>query len=253
MPGFVSLADLVTRVRRRSSHENSLFVSDAEVEEYVEQSLGALYDLVIESNGPAFWQDTSAPTKTVPGEFLYLPGDDPPIDIYKIIAVEVLWDGKYRKVRPYTAADDMMLEDETGWTHHSGIRYRALYPKVPSGPIVGSALGGAGYRHIRFIPTPQAEHTFRVRYIPVPADWSTNPTYSFTGLSGWDEWIVCDAAAKVLEKEESLEQAQYLIARREAAADRIRWATSTMNEDGQGRVRDLDEEALAWWPRRAFV
>jgi len=233
MPGFVSLADLVTRVRRRSSHENSLFVSDAEVEEYVEQSLGALYDLVIESNGPAFWQDTSAPTQTVPGEFLYLPGDDPPIDIYKIIAVEVLWDGKYRKVR--------------------GIRYRALYPKVPTGPIVGSALGGAGYRHIRFIPTPQAEHTFRVRYIPVPADWSTNPTYSFTGLSGWDEWIVCDAAAKVLEKEESLEQAQYLIARREAAADRIRWATSTMNEDGQGRVRDLDEEALAWWPRRAFV
>lgn len=252
MPGTVSLADLATRVRRRASHENSLFVSDAEVEEYVEQSLGALYDLVLESNGPVFWQHVSQETATIAGTQDYLPevSDQIPVEIYKVIAVELQWGGRWRKLRPYTAADELRLEDEHGWTDHSRVFYRALFPSQPNGPL-GVSTGV--YRHIRFTPVPRGVHTFRVRYIPVPGDWTgLGATYLFQGLSGWDEWVVCDAAAKILEKEESLEQAQFLLARREQAADRIRWASSTMNEDDQGRVRDLDEEALAWAPRRAF-
>jgi len=251
MPGTVTLADLVTRVKRRASFENSAFVSDAEVEEYIEQSLGALYDLVIESAGPVFWQHTTTTTSTVAGTQVYLTESASQLsaDIYKVIGVDVFWEGKWRKIKPYFASDELMMEDETGWTHWSRIFYRMVFPAMAKGPLQTAA---ANARHIQFIPAPAAVHSFRIRYIPSPGDWSTSgATYLFHGLSGWDEWIVCDSAAKCLEKEESLEQAMALLKRRDERGDAIRWHARTMDEEGQGRIRDLSEEHWTAFRRRS--
>lgn len=253
MPGTVTLAGLVTRVRRRAGMENSTFCTDAEIEEYTEQSLGDLYDIILTTGGADFWQHTTATTATVSGTQVYLPfgnlGAQRDADIYKVIGVDVQWGGVWRQIEPYKVQDELSMEDVSGWTSPDRIFYRMVFPSMEYGPLETAASDNA--RHVQFIPAPTAVHNFRIRYIPVPGDWSTlGATYLFHGLSGWEEWVVCDAAAKCLEKEESLEQAGFLITRRDRAEDRIRWAAATMDMRSQGRIRDVEEGVSG--PERAL-
>lgn len=247
MPGFVQLPELTLRVRRRADMVNSTFCTDAEIEEYIEQSMGALFDLVIESNGARHWVAMTQPQSTVAGQAAYseveiLPGGLK-AQLYKIVGVDVLWNNKWRKVPPALVADWNQQEDLQGWTNWRDVRYH-FYQAA----YLGDVTEAVNLQQIvRFMPTPQAVHSFRVRYIPYPNDWSSAPTTYFQSYSGWDEYIVCDAAAKCLEKEESFQHAQSLLARRDQAADRIRWHAQTMNEDGQGRIRDLDDETDFGW------
>lgn len=251
MPGPVQLSELTTRVRRRADMESSTFCTDAEIEEYIEQSLGDLFDLIIESDGSRHWIAQTGTTETVAGTAAYtdlevLPQMEAPI--YKVIGVDVLWEGKWRKIPAAHMADWNAGEDSTGWTDWREIRYH--FYQAASLTDVTEVTGLQ--QVFRFFPTPQATHYFRVRFIPYPNDWSSAPKTFLQAYSGWDDYIVCDAAAKCLEKEESFEHADRLLRRRDQLADRIRWHSRTMNEDWQGRVRDLDEEYDVGWPARAL-
>lgn len=252
MPGAVALSDLVTRVRRRADLENTTFVTDSEVEEEVEQSLGALYDLVIGVNGGGFWQQVTEANPTAAGTATYTPlqtvGDQTEAQIYKVLAVEVQWDGEWRKILPYQVGEELTREDLEGWSHYSHIRYRRLLAARTEGPV-----NTTNFTQIRFIPTPQAVHSYRVRYIPIPGDWSSlGSSYKFQGFSGWDEWVVCDAAAKFLEKGEKFKRADRLLARKAEAEQRIRWAVVTMDAESQGHIRDREAEHEAVDVRRAL-
>lgn len=252
MPGPVQLGELTTRVRRRADMESSTFCTDAEIEEYIEQSLGELFDLIIESNGARHWIASTRTHETIAGTAAYtdlevLP--QLPAPIYKVIGVDVLWNGIWRKVRPAGMAEWNAQADSTGgWTDWESITYQ--FYQAASLDDVTEVTGLQ--QVFRFSPTPQGVHYFRVRFIPYPNDWSSAPTTFLQAYSGWDEYIVCDAAAKCLEKEESFDHAERLWRRKEATADRIRWHARTMNEDWQGKVRELDEERTFLWPPRAL-
>src|SRR5690606_25178722 len=102
------------------------------------------------------------------------------------------------------------------------------------------------------MPVPLGIHEVRMFYIPLPptliGDGTLVNTQTFQSFSGWDEFIVCDAAAKCMEKEES--DPSFLLGRKAAAADRIRWHAMTMDQNSGGRVRNIDAERWArrnWW------
>jgi hypothetical protein len=247
MPGPVQLAELVTRVRRRADMENSLFCTDAEIQEYVEQSLGDLFDLIIENNGTRHWISQTDVIETSAGVAAYtnlelLP--QLPAPIYKLIGVDVKWNGEWVKIKPGLTGNWNRAEATTGWQSPGDIEYWFYQSAYLTDVLEPTQLEQV----IRFAPTPQGTHEFRLRFVPYPNDWSSAPTRYFQGYSGWDEYIVCDAAAKCLEKEESFEHAERLMRRRDQAGDRIRWHAQTMNEDGQGRIRDLEEEEV-WYLR----
>ena len=231
--------------------ENSTFCTDTEIEEYIEQSMGALEDLVIESSGAQLYQDQTATQVTAAGTADYIPidGSQNPYNIYRILGVDVLWGGYWRPVKMYEQADFLSEEETSGWNDWSEVSYNTTIG-TSNGPIVATA---SNHRIFHFLPTPQAVHSWRVRYIPYPGDWSTlGAGNTFQGYTGWDEWIVCDAAAKCLEKEESYEQADRLIKRRDERGDQIRWAAVTMDGNDQGRIRDLAEERRIGSARRAL-
>jgi len=64
----VSLADLITRCRQRADMVNTQFVTDPEITGYLNESLGELYDLIIQNAGNEFFmrrcwvEETQSPT-----------------------------------------------------------------------------------------------------------------------------------------------------------------------------------------------
>lgn len=217
--------------------ENSTFVTDAEVEEYIEGSLGDLYDIIVESAGPDLFLNTTQTHSTVAGTDTYTiyvtVGDQTPAPIYKIIDVQVQFNGDWKRVRPIQFWEELDQSSyDGGWQSENGVYYRC-YVGSQEGPLVTGVD-----RSIRFHPTPQAVHSFRVRYIPTPGDWSTlGGGYSYMGFSGWDEFIVSDAAAKCLEKEESWNAAARQVARRDRAEGRVRRHVRSLNLDERETIR----------------
>lgn len=238
MPGVKTQAELVTLVRQRCDNVNTTFVTDAEIQTYLEGSLGELLDLVIEEGGADHFLAVTPTISTVAGteEYTIYSNDDPSTvaPIYKVVAVEAQFGGKWRRLANYAFWQRLSLEDTSGWSNEHSTFYRINFQFL--GGTSASARPGA---KIRFIPTPQAVHSVRVVYIQYPGDWSNG---DFTGLqsySGWSEMIVCDAAAKILEKEES--DSSHLLARKAVAMDRIRHHARTMNHGEGDSIRDMYE------------
>jgi hypothetical protein len=284
MPGLRYLSDLVTQVRRRADMVNTQFVSDEEVEQYIQDSWGEYYDLVIESGGEAHFVTTSIPITTSPGVATYTvfeggPGSgvyglfdgglllieggtgsdgnteilDPTpyvgtsaaAKIYKTTMV-TLRDGRIvTELQPSTAA-------WKGWAHRSsGItgkprQYIVSGPQYYNNAYPGNTL--MGYRALIIHPVPDKAYEILVQYIPEPPDlasagapYDTLPAIS--GLSGWDEYVVVDAAMKCLEKEES--PTGHLQTRKLQLIERIRHHAGTMaHRDGDGIINIYDGHAI---------
>lgn len=238
-PNVSALSDLVQRVRYRSDQENSTFVSDTELEQYIHESYFELFDLIIESEGPThFWETYTFSTVAGQANYRMLDSEDAngrPLDIYKIIGVDVTVDGYARPIRPFRFPERNRWADDTGgWTDHRSVFYRFV-TKINSS---GALAGGRQYREVIFQPPPQAVHTVTIQYIPTPIEMSESGTEQrFLHYAHWDEYIVVDAAAKVLEKEES--DAQHLYRRKAELRERILWHAGTMNVDDGGAVNDV--------------
>ena len=244
MPAFattsqVSIAQLATRARRRSDHVNSTFVSDAEVEQYVIESYYELYDLLIESGGPEQFVDTHT-FSTVAGQPAYdlVSGSGEqaaPLDIYKTLGVAVSLSGNVSDLtwirrKPIFKYHD---DNEQGWASASEVGYF-----MTTNLDKANDYGEQQYRQITFAPTPGGVHLVYLHFIPTPYV-NTDPDSPSLILhyTHWGEYIVVDAAAKVLEKEES--DASHLYKRKEELRQRILWHVNTMNHDDAGEVRDI--------------
>lgn len=241
MPGTIDLPDLVTRVRRRSDMENTQFVTDSEVEDYIQGSYGEVYDLIIESAGiDHFRQDLTF--DTVAGQYDYPlnstlggggEGDVEPLPIYKTVGVDVMLGDRYRPIRPGRRLDVAGRLESRTWTLTEAITYSVHQEET--------------WRVLRLYPTPAGIYSVRLQYIPSPEELRGTGSFGldvlFNGFAGWDELIVVDAAAKVLEKDDR--DARHLYKRKAELEARIRWHAQTMNQDGPGRVRNVD--ATSGW------
>lgn len=240
-PNTSTLTDLVNRVRYRTDQENSTFVSYTELEQYIQESYFELYDLIIESEGPThYWE--SYYFNTVANQTLYNLVDSEgangqPLNIYKLIgvAVDVAGDGKYRPIRQFTYPQRGRFADATsGWSTHRSVYYR-MGTQIDRDADVA---GGKQYRTITLKPTPTGVHSVELLYIPTPIELKDTATEEFfLHYAHWDEYIVVDVAAKVLEKEES--EADHLYRRKEELRQRILWHANTMNLDDAGAVNDV--------------
>lgn len=249
MPGVRTLADLVTQVRRRADMENTTFVTDEEIEQYVQDAMGDLWDILIEAAGPEHFTSSLSITTTA-GVAQYQLDTDiagmgvgytfEPLRIYKTIALEILEEGQYRPLSPggfYSRPDSALPFDSQ----------HAEYFLTSS-----QDEGGYQKRVLNLRPTPQAAYSLRLLYIPIPMELlsvgSDMGGMTFQSFTGWDEFIITDAAAKCLEKEES--DSRPLLSRRANAEARIRLHAMSMNQESGGRVRNVDaERRRRWWQR----
>lgn len=167
----VTLAQLKQRVRERADMVNSSFIADTELTSYINASYQELYDVLISTSQDNYITFASATITT--GQTISLPSD-----FYLLVGLDKYTSaGEYYTVNKFNFSErNQILLDE--------IRYR---------------VNGA---NIRIEPEQNAAGVYKIWYIPLCTPLSAS-TDAVAGINGFEEYIIIDAAIKMLVKEES--------------------------------------------------
>jgi len=178
----VTLLSLRTQSRQRADMENTTFVSDTELNGYINASASELYDLLI-----GVYEDykiTSQSVSIVANTDTY----SLPNDFYKLRGVDLVLDslGNAVTLKPFNFQE------------------RNSYLFTPTWNVVG--LSYLRYHlqgdSIRFVPVPSSSQTLKLWYIPSITTLSADGD-TLDGVNGFEEYVVIDAAIKMRIKEET--------------------------------------------------
>lgn len=229
MPTFpeVTLAEIRSQVRQRADMTASQFVTDAELNGWINSSNAELYDLLVTKFGNDYFVETHSFT-TLDGVERY----DLPAGFYKLLGVDLqltpgLGDDGYITLRPFTFAERNRYATANAqtWMGVTNLRYR---------------LNGS---KIWFTPTPQQAQGIRLWYVPRVAPL-VNDSDVVDGVSGWTEYIVVDVAIKALQKEES--DVSVFLAQKAALIQRIEAAAENRDAGNPATVADVQFSSGAW-------
>jgi hypothetical protein len=190
MPLTQQLSELRTSARRIADMERSTFVTDAEIDAYLNLGVRHLWALLFQSDIDRFVVRFEFTTTTGTREYTL------PDDFMVVRLLEVLTTSGGEDAYPIQAYN--LSEGHTSntglfgsaFTDGEHLRY-AVY---------GQGTAGAGTR-IRFDPDPQGR-TFRLWYVAAPEELSVDGDL-FDGVLGWEEWVTLWAGEQMLLKEES--------------------------------------------------
>ncbi len=175
----VTLATLVTRARQRADMVNSLFVTDAELANYLTASAQELHDLLVQKFGSDYSYSTSTVTTAAGTETYALPST-----FYKLLAADITINSKKYDLKKYVLKERNHYKNST-----------LNYPsQVPRYRLQGS--------NISLLPAPSGVYTVTLHFAPV-LPVTTNIIVAVDFPNGWEEYVVVDAAIKCLAKEES--------------------------------------------------
>lgn len=183
MARTVTLLQLKTQSRLRADKVGSSFIQDTELVGYINNSACELYDLLVGAYGNDYFLKSKAFT-TVGGTSDYAL----PTDFYKMTGIDYLIGPQNAlTLRPYQFAERNKYRIGTYWNAIIG----AAGPRYKINPAT-----------ISFLPIPDGAYNLEMWYVPacplLVADIDT-----FDGINGWEEFIIIDAAIKMLQKEES--------------------------------------------------
>lgn len=214
-----TLAQLRAEVRDRADIENSLHITDTQIDRYVNQSGAALHAMMVETAEDWFvtQEGTTAPAPTAGA------GENATeiacqATFYKVLAVEAKIGGRKTRLQRFQWQDHALLTDDASVTSVGPFFYR----------VVGS-------NYIITPPLPTGT-SVRVYYIPAFTDLSVDAS-TLDGVNGWEEWVVLDAAIKCMLKEES--DPAGLMAERNALLERIKQQMKTRDVGRPDKVQDV--------------
>lgn len=211
-----TLVNLRLQSRYRADMTDSQFVSDTELNTYINNSYGELYDLLVTK-----FEDYFVSTST----FTISSGNTQalPSDFYKLLGVDKAYNGgEYTAVRKFNFAERNRdsISGRVGTTYPV-VRYRVL---------------GA---NLHFTPDDHATGDYRIWYVPQKTELSGDSSeISDQIILDWDEYIIVDAAIKMLIKEES--DVSALMAQKQMLIKRIEEAAQVRDEGEPERVTDVN-------------
>lgn len=182
MASLVSLSSLREQSRQRADQVNSGFVTDAELNGYINSSLKALYDMMVDAYGSDYFAAEPPYDLTSTGDETYALPDD----FYKLQGVDLKIDSEsYTTLKPFMFAERNSYKDP-----YFSLRTRNAFYYYK---IYGE--------NIKFMPKPPANTEFRIWYVPIcPTLALDSDTFDF--VNGWEEYVIVDAAIKMTIKEE---------------------------------------------------
>ncbi len=243
MSAVLALDTIRAACRVRADMKDTLFWTDAEIDSEIHRSYAEFYDLILECAGPeTFMRGNSFLTASgTAGYPLYESGTTDAL-VYKLGKVLMLDQGEFTRLEPTGDVGAIVAQQVSGVGHGKPQRCRLV------GPIVLRTAGSEMTRRLLLDPVPDGVYQVVFTYVPVPPDLTTGSAQNLFPFAGWEEWVICDVAAKMAEKEESFDLADRLLRRRSAAESRIRFNAKTFSLDGAGGVRDIDSQALPYQP-----
>jgi hypothetical protein len=216
-----ALSALRTRCRQRADMVNSQFVSDSELNSFINASYAELYDLLVQTYEDYFVTSESFTLTTSDSGVRALAAD-----FYKLKGVDYQLNGEFITLYPYN------------WNTRN-LRQRAVNRLYMGDYDLSYKVLGS---NIRFEPSDNATGTFRLWYIPSYTALSADGDNvdSVISRNNWEEYIVIDAAIKMLEKEES--NTQHLEREKRAMIMRINSAAGDRDADQPERVSDVSRQ-----------
>lgn len=210
----LTLLQLRTAVRQRADMVNSQFVTDAELTSYINQSYQELYDLLRQKFGDDYFVAPEVTITTTGTNDLYALPDGTNFSaapaFQNLLGVDLLLSNQADSavtIKPF-----MFIE-----------RNRYAVPNFQSFYGVTNLRYRLRGNNIWFTPIPSAGQSIRLFYVPQLVALSADGDLA-DNLGGWLEYVICDAAIKCMQKEESDvsvlgAQKLMLITRIEAAAE----------------------------------
>jgi hypothetical protein len=178
----ITLLELRTQSRQRADQEDSTFITDTELNSYINNSIAELHDILVQAYGSDYFLSEFNFT-TVPDQTDYTL----PEDLYKLRGVDVkLNSANWETIRKFNFNERNRLNDFGVWniSGFSAVRYR----------VMGS--------RIRFSPVPDAAVQARLWYVPV-AEVLVSDSDELVDYNAYSEYVIVDAAIKMMVKEES--------------------------------------------------
>jgi hypothetical protein len=183
----ITLAQLRTEARERADMQNNNFVKDSELNNYINNSISELHDLLIQAYESDYYINEVEFTTTSQQDSYDLSTVISDDNFYKLRGVDAkLNNSEWFTLQPFTFNERNRRQNFGAWRYLgiSNVRYR----------LVGNT--------IRFTPVPDDNIPVRLWYIPT-AQVLTNDTDTLRDLNNFSEYIIVDAAIKMLAKEES--------------------------------------------------
>lgn len=245
MSTSMTLLELRTATRQRADMVNSQFVSDSELTSYINQSAFELYDLMIQKYGNDYFVAAPAQFNTDGASQVYALPDG----ISTAFTNGFTGAASYQAPRFYKLLGvDLNLQPGNPSSYVTIRKFDFADRNRYSVPNFQSFYGITNLRYrlqgnnLWLTPIPAANQVIQVWYVPIMVTLSADGDL-FQGYSGWTEYIICDAAMKCLQKEESdvsvlMAEKQALIQRLEAAAE---------NRDAANPQRVADTQGGDYW------
>lgn len=213
-------------MRERIDGVNNQFWTDSEITTYINQGYAELYDILIQAYGNEYFASPFQFTTVGSNEQLY----PLPANFYKLLGVDLQVTSNpqswitLRKFE-FTERNKYWLANQYAYYGITNLRYR----------VVGQNLW--------ITPVPTQSQVMQVWYIPTVVYLSA-PTDTMDGISGWETYVIIDAAIKCMTKEESDVGALEL--EKAALLKRILSAAEDRDASVPSRVTDTQSIDYGW-------
>lgn len=172
-----TLAEMRSDVRLRADLVGNTFVTDAEIDEYLNQSIAELYDLLVSARGQEYYVTRWSFTTAANTELYALPADH-----FEVLYVETFVNNQRLRMRPYSLHERAAILGVT---------------QLPARPYAFRLQAGS----ISFLPIPDAAYPTTVFYVPACPRLVLG-TDTFDGIDGWEEYAIWRAVAYCQQKEQ---------------------------------------------------
>lgn len=205
--GQVSLQWIRLMALLRADMYNTQFISLPEANSYISNSYKALYDLLSQKFGDEYFSSSTYTWTTQQNLQLY----PLPADFFKSTLVEV----------------SLNPSDPTAWTTLK--RFNKIQQNLLNFPNVYTYWGFTNLRYrftgnyLQIVPVTIGGQTIRMWYTP-RSNILMQDTDVLDGISGWEDYVILDAARKMLLKQEQdttelVNEMGSIVARIESAAE----------------------------------
>ena len=216
-----TLSEIRQRCRERADMESSQFVTDDELNFYINQSIAELHDMLIQSYGEDYY------VKNVTFQTV---GQQEAYDLSTVITDDDFY--KMRAVDAQLNGDDWFTLQRFNFNERNRFQHFGVWDYLGITNVRYRVVGN----EIRFVPIPDAVVNVRLWYVPRATTLATD-TDTYSDFNGWIEYVIVDCAIKMLNKEES--DVSVLLAEKQLLKRRIEEAANNRDAGEPESVQDI--------------
>lgn len=218
----ITLEQLRLESRQRADMKNSTFVTESELTGYINNSISELHDILIQAYGGDYYINEASFTTSAQKTQYALADVITSDDFYKLRGV----DAKLNKAQWFTLKPFNF--NERNRNQLTGLDFGIVQVRYR---LVGS--------NITFTPIPDDGVDVKMWYIPL-AQTLVNDTDEYDDINNYSEYIIVDAAIKMMQKEES--DVSVLMSQKKALKRRIEEASNNRDAGSGDSISDIYAE-----------